>query len=406
MPLFNLQVNKAVLLVHAGDDPGIIINRDLVNQVALGNNPAFPGIFASIIDPLTFIQYSGDVDIWASALVAPCTVDVQPNNENWAPGPVQAAQSLVASGLMLDTTGQGIFGQVTGVAKDASLTPLAKDATITGVAKDVTVTGLNTGIPNNMATTGVPLLSWANVVLNISNQTLTASSQTTLISNAPVIQTGYEIMINADIAGGATKPYLGVHIRWTDAGSGQIVGVDFYDIAINTTGQGCTTVGVGPVKSNQMTMIVFNRDPAVSINLIKMVLVQTSRVPANDKWYSNPLTSTPSPAFPGLQTAWGTVQGRQLMQLTRTVSNGITTNPYLLPVWFGMSKITFGGAGSTGWFVSASTVEDGTVLWQSTPNVSRVNEDFVLPREPVTITFTNNNSTVQQMNVQVIGLDV
>jgi hypothetical protein len=172
--IVNLPPNHDVLLVQAGDDPGIIINRDLTQLVYFGQHSAFvtPGE-SSIIDALTFVNYSGDADVWAhSGGTGFCQVDVQPNCTNWSPSPAQSALSIAASGIMLDTTGQNIlsnqataagqssqltainspgYGPLTTanpglVARDTSITPLAKDTSITPLAKDTTVGAVTSAV--------------------------------------------------------------------------------------------------------------------------------------------------------------------------------------------------------------------------------------------------------------------
>lgn len=371
--MFNIG-SSYVLLVRSGDDPGIIINRDLTDIVYLGNHPGF-NLFAeaNVLDALTFVQYSGDDDVYAVCTPGQlATVDVQRQNQNWSPSPAQAAASIAASGLALETTQQAQL----------------------------------TGIPNNIAATGVPLLSRSTNVINATNNTLPGGSSSTIANISGLTQTGYEIYIQADMATSATVPIMSVHLRWTDSTTGQFVGFDINDVVVCFTGQGLATVGTGPIKADTLQVILINRDPTITIHVNSFVLTMMSRPLLNDKWYSNPLTSNLDPTIPAYQTAWGTPQARVLFDLNRSVSNGITTSPpYILPTWFGPAQIMFGGAGTTGWFLSIQNLRTGTNYWQSNGNVTRVNEVLMFGRQALSMTFTNNNAGSQQMNCTIVAQD-
>lgn len=100
MTLFQLQTGSYTRLVYAGQGPGIIVNRDLVNSALLGNYNGFnTWQEPSILDALTFVQFSGDSDVYGTAQTATLTVDVMPDMQNWAPSPGQAAASIAAIGL-------------------------------------------------------------------------------------------------------------------------------------------------------------------------------------------------------------------------------------------------------------------------------------------------------------------
>jgi hypothetical protein len=266
MTLVNLPANRAILLVNKGDDPGIIINRDLVNSVVFGEDSAFSSIAASIIDALTFVQYSGDSDVWAAGLNASVTVDIQPNNENWAPSPAQAAASIAASGLALEST-------------------QAAQAT---------------AIPNNIFGVGVPLYTKNQV---IRNDTQVIAGNGSFISPIVAItQIGFELRIRAQFsAANGTTGAFQVTLDWFDSNTGLLIDQDQYIglVASTTDTSGFALAVKGPTKGDQCRLTVKDLDPQ-PINYNGLML-------ANSRTYDGDFLYCPN-----FTTSSGIVTGDQI----------------------------------------------------------------------------------------------
>jgi len=91
---------KPVPVITAGDGPGVLVNRDPVNQVFVGPDT---GIFGgninsvSVLDPLVGIPFPGDTDLYAVAppgVASVMAVDYIVGAQNWSPSPQQVAAAL------------------------------------------------------------------------------------------------------------------------------------------------------------------------------------------------------------------------------------------------------------------------------------------------------------------------
>lgn len=430
--IVNLPPNKDVPLVMAGDPPGIIINRDLVQLVYFGEHSAFvvPG-GSSIIDPLTFVQYSGEVDIFAhSGGPGFCQVDVQPNNENWSPSPAQSAASIAASGIMLDVTGQAISASVTGVAKDssilplakdssliplakdASLTPLAKDTSLTPLAKDASLTPLAkdasvTGLPTGIAAAGVPAINVKSTQTAASGLAITAGTTTALTAVTGINQPAYNLHFTATAGASSTKPWYTVTLKWIDTLSGFTVQVDSFTGFMSGTSNVMSMVIAGPTDADQLQVNVTNND-TVTMTLNTAFFVVSSRTNyTTDVCYQFWTTAT-MPTIPAYQigAALQVPTEKILFSLTRSVGIGVTTTPlYALPVFSGPVYIHFDGTGSNNWDVPFVEQTTGTVLHRislsGAPAVQ--NNSLLFPRSPVAVQFTNNGSVSGNMNCLVVA---
>lgn len=93
----------AELLINAGDGPTMIINRDEVNVLYIGNDNSVASKQGSgdisIIDPLSFLSFDGEDAKYGTASVGVIQADVVKGAINWAPSPAQAAQQIALLGL-------------------------------------------------------------------------------------------------------------------------------------------------------------------------------------------------------------------------------------------------------------------------------------------------------------------
>ena len=112
-----LQPNRVIM---AGDGPGVLVNRDLINTVILGLSNTITGDnpnSVSVLDPLVGIPFSGDTDIWAATITnAPVTVDYILGALAWNPSPGQQAAQLAAIAASTAATAANTAATETAVA--------------------------------------------------------------------------------------------------------------------------------------------------------------------------------------------------------------------------------------------------------------------------------------------------
>lgn len=306
MTLITLTTQRPVRIVNEGDNPGVIINRDLVNLVLYGETPAFdPLNDPSIIDPLTYAAYDGTTDIWAMAQTGLPTVDISEGRDNWAPSPAQTAQQISALGLMKDTTGQSILtssnavgtntGSIvtntTGAAKDSSLT------TINGTLGTPAQDSIRTAIPTNISTTGVPVINNNLSVSNQSGTVITAGSTTTFFTAASVTRPTFEVILNAKASSSTdTSPFVELDLTWIDSSSGVTVTIDtYYFVSMTASGSGYAYHGIGVSHGDQLTAAIKNwGSSSVTVNLTVLQNGKPNPI-SNELWtLINPTANSPN----------------------------------------------------------------------------------------------------------------
>jgi hypothetical protein len=415
MTIVNLPPTKDILLVHAGDDPGIIINRDLVNPVYFGPHSAFvtPGE-ASIIDALTFVQYSGDVDVYAhSGGAGFIQVDVQPNCENWSPSPAQSAASIAASGLMLDTTGQNIFSNQATAAQqvtqlNAINAPAYSPITTANAGLLSTLAGQNnqnTAIPNNIAATGVPALNLKSTVTAANAITIATGVTQALTAVTGINQPAYNLHLTATAGASSAKPWYTVTVKWVDTASGFVVQVDAYTAFMSSVSNTMSTVIAGPTDADQCQISVTNND-SVTMTLNTAFFVLSSRTNYTTDLMYQFWSSASMPSIPTFQLgpSVSVPTGKILFGLTRSVGIGVTTTPdYALPGYAGQAYVHFDGGGSNNWdIVMTEQLTTTTVhrqIYTGAPALGNI--PMIIPRAPCTIKFTNNGSVSGTMNCEI-----
>lgn len=131
-----------------------------------------------------------------------------------------------------------------------------------------------------IAATGVPLLGASatlinNLAFNIPGGG--SSAYQTVIMG----QVSYEFIITATFGVGPTVPFMRVNVVWTDTAINKTIHVDDWIVPGTTTVGGFVVRGVGPAKSDQVQVTLFNLDPAVAVTG-SVVQVQSSRLYAGD----------------------------------------------------------------------------------------------------------------------------
>src|SRR6266496_3266812 len=221
MTLFLLSSSvRPVQLVAKGDGPTLLINRDIVNSVLYGPREITAQNYNaySVIDALGSITVDGDSDIYAIPLAGSPTVDVVQGAANWTPSPaLVAAQRLDVQGLTV---------------------------------------GGNPG--------GVPLLRDTINLANTTALALPANAATTLLSNTVIATPSFEGVFSFWMpATTGTIPFAVITMTWQDSFTGLQVGRKAYVVPFGNGSTNAVTVYIsGPVRGNQLTLTVSNRDPA------------------------------------------------------------------------------------------------------------------------------------------------
>lgn len=142
--LFNLSSKaRPVRVVTTGDNPALIVNRDITNTVAYGDQSIASGNINSygLIDPLGSISVDGTTDIWVIPLTGTATIDVVVGASNWSPSPAQIAAQLSTSGLALNSTLAGVNTTLGSPAQQVTPVVLEQLGSIGGAAAATIVPG-------------------------------------------------------------------------------------------------------------------------------------------------------------------------------------------------------------------------------------------------------------------------
>lgn len=384
--LIPLTSDRAAVVINAGDRPSLIVNRDITNAVIVGNDRGLSNAEQSnisIIDPLGSMAVDGKKTLYAIPQTRNTTplVDIMPGATYWAPSPAQVAAQINALGLMKDTTGQSVKTSV-----DAQ-------------------TGGGT-IANEIATAGVPLLSKVTNILNDQNHNLPANSSTTIVSNLPVTQIGYEIYLKALCPGASTAPFITLDLNWIDTATGLTVWHDEWNIGVGSTSGGSVYFGMGPTKADVLTITAFNADLLQAFTLTT-VMHQTSRVFLRDDWRQETFNTIPGFAAGTLHTQ----QANCLTAFNGNINAGATITRYVA-LYAGkvtVSALAFGQVGN----IFIDTLDPninpggvqqgpGSIYGAALPATGITVEGNVsFPRSPTILRITNTSGVASNYSMGV-----
>src|SRR6266496_3970870 len=266
MTLFLLSSSvRPVQLVAKGDGPTLLINRDIVNSVLYGPREITAQNYNaySVIDALGSITVDGDSDIYAIPLAGSPTVDVVQGAANWTPSPALVAAQINTLGLAKDATLATTNANTSTTASNTATTASnvnTVNSTLGTPAQRLDVQGLTVG--GNPG--GVPLL---RDTINLANSTalaLPANAATTLLSNTVIATPSFEGVFSFWMpATTGTIPFAVITMTWQDSFTGLQVGRKAYVVPFGNGSTNAVTVYIsGPVRGNQLTLTVSNRDPA------------------------------------------------------------------------------------------------------------------------------------------------
>jgi hypothetical protein len=353
--LIKADAKKARQVVHAGQGPVALINRDQAVTVYLGADEGFDpaGQAAAVLDPLGALPVDGSSDIWALTQAGTAIVNPVPGGTGWQPSPAQAAAQILASGL-----------------------PLA--------------------IAQQIALSGVPLRT-------LSGQVVTANAVVILAGNNnaagpfTVTQPGYEIWLNPWINAGTPNGVLTVQLLWIDSVSGQPVRAETHDIWPASAQNGHILSGVGPTKGDRLTITLSNLTGGASI-AVSYVVLQNSRVPARDDWRTFSGNGTAS----GIVTAGGNIQKKNLLIASISVPAASTMSRQI-PYFNGICDVQFASSSATtDMFINIR--DSGLTLIRQVRSDSAGNGEFrfTMPNSQCSIDLVNQNAVAKTLSAYIV----
>ena len=275
------QPQRIQSLLVGSDNPFLLVNPDLVNQIFIGNDPGTQPI---PIPPLGSLALTpAGHDIWVSSGGGAFTVQalILPGGSQWTPSPAQVAAQINALGLAKETT------QLTGNTNIAQVnttlgTPPQKS--------DVNQVNTTLGVPSQTAdvtgltVNGIPPLRGTINLGNATAQALTANTTATLLNAVSITRPSFEAVLSLNMpAGVGTVPFAAVLVVWTDSSTGLTVGKKLYEIAAgNGSGNAITCYLSGPCRGNQITFQIRPQDPAQAMTLT-WAFNQTSHIYTIDR---------------------------------------------------------------------------------------------------------------------------
>jgi hypothetical protein len=315
----------AALIVNAGDGPTMVINRDETVQLYVGSDNSVASKNGTgdidIIDPLSYIVYDGIDSKYAIAATpgVEIVVDAVKGATNWAPSPAQAAQQIALLGLATATNQTTQIGHesnidsatttnlptlVTGIhlpinaaqesggqlaTHTALLQGTTPGALVSGAGRSIAqdMLGAHVGVTTEVAALlatgsaggspgGVPLLAFANQIVNQTLKTITGPDLPA--NGVPVNQISYEGFFECS---STVNCQAVVEMEWF-IGTNPVA-LETYIIECGTAADTHILFAQGQCKGTSLTVTV---TPAVGGSLTyAMMVYQTSRI-IQDDWES------------------------------------------------------------------------------------------------------------------------
>lgn len=289
------------IVVHAGDGPGVLVNRDITSQIIIGTDSSIIGnnsTSASILDPLVGIPVDGKEDIYAATLTATnVQVDFIKRAKQWNPSPAQAAAQISALGLMKDSTGVSIKGStdaITPAVNAPSYGPstLARQITqetniplgmkfanqnVTGEIASLIATGSAGGTPG-----GVPLLRNEAAITSGSVGPLGVGASGNA-SGGPfsILAPSYDLTVTVTAAALVSQMNGQITLQWK-ASDNTVLAQKSFSVVASVGGHQVSITG--PVRGVKLTMTFVNSSatsPATNLTFTYK-LVASARLAAND----------------------------------------------------------------------------------------------------------------------------
>lgn len=374
------------LLVQSSE-PFLLVNNDLTNSIFIGNDQSTQPV---PVPPLGSMGLGGSAnhDVWVSTggVTVTVTAYLLPAGTQWSPSPAQIAAQINALGLAKDTTVGGTTTAVGATTAAVNATPNSTAALI--------ATGSAGGTPG-----GVPMLRYTNGLGSGTAQTLAGAGTVALVTNAVVLQPGYEMSISCNIpAGVGTIPFASLVLSWIDATTGQTIRTAPY---ILTLGNGPTNAVPhyinGPCYGNRVSVQLTNLDPAQTMTFM-WVLNQTSHVHLADNIIQPvyPVTAPITFSWPGGTPALG------VLAMAKPSVGPSSTAFRLMAPYSGKVQVTVDNAGGlnacnigfvdpTGSLYSNIAAQGGLI--NSVPAAGFYTAEVALPRGAMLLEIRNPTAT-------------
>lgn len=343
------------ILVNAGDQPTMIINRDLTNllyiskdnspgpKVASGNLSQAGDV--SIIDPLSYMVFNGKSDVYGIGAAAPILVDIVKGATNWAPSPAQSAQQISLSGVPL------VVGN----------TPL-------------------TNVNAQSVVVGTPFTRTIN---NISGVSYCGSITVSATSTA----------------------YCEIDVTWQD-NNGNEIRHERWWIVPGTVGSPHLINIQGPTGAQT---VVWTVTAAVGNITYTDNILQNGLISTRHEWRSANLANSPNLGV-GFTVGLHNMGSLELFILNGSVNGGGTTNQYLLPFFVGRVRLWafMGGAGTDLHLTLTNYADQGAgisnqAIWASTTVNNTISQEFSLPRAQTVLDVQNNNANPLFVQAAIIA---
>lgn len=393
-------------LVDIGDGPSLIINRDLVTPLYLGEDNSQisnktivgdPNI--SIVDPLGSIAVDGRKAVYGFAGTGSIEVDIKKGAVYWAPSPAQVAAQINALGLAKDTS-----------VNNPSYGPST-------LAQQVTQ---QTAIPNNISTTGAPLLNFKQLLASGVGVNIPANTNAALGSLLRFNQPGYEIYMSLKSTVNPAVPYQ-ITLTWLDSTSNTIIRTENYFILPGADPINHIVIGDGPTKGDSLSLSIFNTS-ATTAGTLTYYVFQHSRPYTSGLWMTSS-ENAGSPTFNGFTFAANAMDGGYLAGISAIVAHGgITSTDLLLPLYTGTIDFkgftSDGTAGNGEWQIIAQAIESLVGLGDKTfvqglsgqtgysPNGQKNfdQRNIAMPNAQCLLRMFNHNATTDQtMTADIIA---
>lgn len=176
---------------------------------------------------------------------------------------------------------------------------------------------------DRIAATGAPLLALATNILNDQLRNVPANASTTVVSNLPVTQIGYQLFLQLLSPGGTALPWATVDMLWKDSLTGVTIAHETWTLGAGSTSGGSIYLGTGPTKGDRLTITVFNNDLASAMTLTT-VLHQNSRIYLRDDWRQETINT-----IPGVTGGTHNQQGNCLVAFSGSINAGTTLARYV-----------------------------------------------------------------------------
>jgi hypothetical protein len=399
---FTVQLTPKLPVPIVNGIPGAMVtlaNQDLVNNVTISRSNSVAG--GATIPPLGSVTVDMGKTIWGLAPANTLPLLVFPGGGSWAPSPAQVAASINALGLMKDTTGTAINGNVTGVSKDVTVSLV--NTTLGAPAQD----SIRTAIPDNIAATGVPLLNLKQALQNVTGTVITTGATNTFTTITGITQPSFNLHVTATGNGAATKPWYTVRLNWIDSATGLVVQVDAFTTYFSNTGSALTTVISGPTDADSLQIQITNND-TLSLTINQLFVFMSSRPNYTYDFYYHFWTGASMPNIPTFQNGASDSfpTNRVIFDLSRTLGIGVTTTPdYAMPSYAGQAMIHFQGGSSNQWTLNVVNAVTGTRFYNLvTAGTASSTVPVVLPRMPLHVNVTNNGSVLGNFDLEITAV--